>query len=338
VGGDFTEHRHPAPWRVALIADRLSDYRGGPLVLLRGNHDGQRAGVSVVDVLGEMLPRAQEGSSRFAFSRPGTAYLDRVAVCCLPYLDRAWIRATTPELAQAPDAEVYRALGEQFLTIARGLYAEALERGYGQGDTRTVLVVHQALSGGDMTDSQAAYLGDLALVVDTGALAAIGFDAVLAGHFHKHQVLRTDPLVVYAGSPHRVTFAEEHQPKGYLVVDLEPRPATFDFVETPARRFVTLAGSDLDWASDAELEAQVAGAIVRVLDVTGDPAHIRRHLEGLGAVEVGEIRVAPAEAAAPLGLGESTTPADALADYFSGDPDAPALVARGREVLAEVSA
>lgn len=330
VGGDFTEHRHPAPWRVAMIESALAMYTGRDLVLLRGNHDGARAGYSIVEVLARMAP----APNTYGFSRPGVAYLDDVAVCALPYLDRAWMRATTPELANAPDADVYRALGAQFVALAQGLYAEAAGRGYTDDPMRIVLVVHQALAGGDMTDSQAAFLGDLALVVDTGALAAIGFDAVLAGHFHKHQVLRTDPLVVYAGSPHRVTFQEEHQPKGYLVVDLASRPATFEFIETPARRFVTL-----QYGGGVPTEP-VEGAIVRLVDVPADTdtASIRRALEGLGAFEVSEVRVRPAEAATPNGLGEHTTPADALVEYFTDDPDAEALVARGRDVLVEVSA
>lgn len=53
MAGDFTEARHPAPWRVSLIAEALREYPG-PQVFVRGNHDGERNGRSIVDVLGAM--------------------------------------------------------------------------------------------------------------------------------------------------------------------------------------------------------------------------------------------------------------------------------------------
>src|SRR5690349_14483436 len=52
VGGDFTESRHPAPWRVAQIKDALLTY-GGPAVYVRGNHDGIRDGRWIGDVLAD---------------------------------------------------------------------------------------------------------------------------------------------------------------------------------------------------------------------------------------------------------------------------------------------
>jgi DNA repair exonuclease SbcCD nuclease subunit len=333
VGGDFTEQRHPAPWRVAMIADALGEFHSGGYVLVRGNHDGLRAGRSIVDVLGDMLPGAH------GFSRPGIAWVGRTAICALPYLDRHFLRSQ-PGFESLPDADVYRALGEQFLALARGLYAQAHAE---HPDLEaTVLVVHQGLAGGQMSEAQQAFLGDLALIVDTAAIEAIGFDAVLAGHFHRRQVLSEQPLVLYAGSPHRVSFQEENEVKSYVVLDLDVDGTTgktvpvWQEVETPARRFVTL-----QWNDQLAEPEDVKGAIVRVLDVppTADIADIRRRLEGLGAFEVAEVRVARAEAPTlSRSFGEATSPIDALAAYFEGDPDAAALVERGGHVLAEVAA
>jgi exonuclease SbcD len=322
VGGDFTEQRHPAPWRVAKIAEALRGF-DGPYVLVRGNHDGLRAGRSIADVLGDMLPDAH------GFSRPGIAWVGRTAVCALPYLDRHWLRAQEA-FEGATDAQVFTALGEQFLAIARGLYAQA--RVEHPDLDAAVLVVHQGLAGGQMTEQQQAFLGDLSLVVDTSALASIGFDAVLAGHFHLHQVLSADPLVLYAGSPQRVTFQEERQAKGYVVIDTEQLPA-FEFVETPARRFVTLTGNDIgDWPD-------IRDAVVRMVDVDRDvdTAVVRAELER-EAFEVAEIRQRPRElTVVEGGLSETLTPAEAVRGYFDADPDADALVERGVALLAEVA-
>lgn len=323
VAGDLTESRHPAPWRVAQIREALGAF-AGPIVYTRGNHDGIRDGRWIGDVL------ARPGLDT-SFSIPGMRLVDDVVICTIPYLDVHWLRAQ-PALEAAAVADVNAALGEAFLTIARGLYAAT-----GKAGAR-VLVCHQALAGGLMSDSQAAFLGEQGLVVDTRALAAIGFDAILAGHFHKHQVMSTDPLVAYAGAPYRTDFGEERQAKGYLVVDVERRRVAMEFVPTPARRFVTIR----DPFDEHEVAAaHLRDAIVRVVDVdpAADAAAIRRELEELGAFEVTEIRKRPvAREAAAGAIAEGLSAEQALDAWFADDDDREALTARGREVLAEAAA
>jgi exonuclease SbcD len=265
------------------------------------------------------------------FSRPGVTTILDTAIACLPYLDAHHLRAI-PEYSTLPPAEAFRILADAFLGLAGGLYiqAEALA-------PLQVLVIHQGLAGGLMSDQQHAFLGDQSLVVDTRALGAIGFDAVLAGHFHRHQVISTDPLVAYAGSPYRTDFGEEHQAKGYLIVDVDGAGAELAFIETPARRFVTLR----DIGPDSEVaESDVEGAVVRVLDLQAEvePGDVRAMLERLGAFEVQEIRrrvAVPSGVAG--GLSEGLAPTEALDEFFADDPDREALVERGREVLAAVS-
>jgi DNA repair protein SbcD/Mre11 len=336
VAGDLTEGRHPAPWRVAMIREALEEFEvgadtGREVFLLRGNHDGMRGGRWIGDV---MAP-GEFGWN--AYAKPDVAIVGDTAIALLPFLDRHNIRAVEG-FETLPDADIAAALGEAYLTIARGLYVQTQEQiGIAGHAKSSVLVVHQALAGGLMSDTQAAFLGDQGLVVDTRALGAIGFDAILAGHFHKHQVLSTDPLIAYAGSPYRTDFGEEHQAKGYLVVDVEPGRASFEFVETPARRFVTLTGADIE-ADVAEDQVEDAVVRVRDLDPSIDVAHVKSMLENLGAFEVQEIR--PRRVDAPEvagGMAEGLTAEQALDAYFADDPDADALVERGRGILAEVA-
>jgi len=325
VAGDLTEARHPAPWRVAQIQGALAAF-GGPVKLLRGNHDGERAGRSIVDVLTAGVP-GWDG-----FTKPGITVVDDTAIAMLPYLDSHRLRAIAG-YEDVPPAEAFRVLADAFLDIARGLYVQAQALAPLQ-----VLVVHQGLSGGNMSDTQRAFLGDQSLVVDTRALAAIGFDAVLAGHFHLHQVLSTDPLVAYAGSPYRTDFGEENQSKGYLVVDVDGAIASMAFIETPARRFVTIDASDRGNLED--LDDVVRDAVVRVinLDADADVAGVRAYLEACNAFDVQEIRRRPVARPADVGgLSEGLTPHEALTEYFADEDDAEALVERGRGILAEVA-
>ncbi len=65
---------------------------------------------------------------------------------------------------------------------------------------------------------------------------------VALGHIHKYQVLSNNPLVVYAGSPHRIDFGEEKEDKGVCLVTIpESGKTTFEFIKTNARKFLTIS-------------------------------------------------------------------------------------------------
>ncbi len=67
---------------------------------------------------------------------------------------------------------------------------------------------------------------------------------VALGHIHKHQVLSKpsdSPLVVYAGSPHRIDFGEEKEDKGVCLVTIDAKnKASFEFIKTDCRDFLTI--------------------------------------------------------------------------------------------------
>jgi DNA repair protein SbcD/Mre11 len=324
IAGDYTEKRSPSPPRVARIREALLE--GPRQIHVRGNHDLERSGRSIVDLLGQT--RGWEG-----FTTPGISLVGGVAVCAIPFLGPSYLRAQ-PSFEAASPADVYRALGEAYLTIARGLFAQATEA----GAEAAILVGHQQLAGGRMNDSQAAFLGDMDLVVDSRALASIGYAAVIFGHVHRAQTVVDDPAcpVLFAGSTHRVDFAEELEDKSFLFVDVEEGRVTINPHPIPARRFVTLAGADIEAGVDA---GQVEDAVVRVrdLDPMWDVAALRRELEAAGAFEVQSIAVRRVDApAATGGMAEGLTAPEALSQYFDGDPDAEVLVERGRGILAEV--
>lgn len=347
VAGDFTERRHPAPWLVSQIRDALEIVpTPGLRYYLRGNHDGEIAGGSIVTIL-------DDGLTTFGLARPEVLPVagdpTDAVLAFIPFLDRHWLR-TQPGFETVPDAEIYQVLGEQFLTIARGLYAQAKAEAE-WSNAGVVLVCHQTLAGAEMSDTQRAFLGDLALVVDARALQAIGFEAVVAGHLHRHQVVLGDRIapvgsqlsyvgpVLYTGSIERVDFGEEHETKGFVVADVGPGTFDWHFVEAPARRFVTVGTSTGEVIQDALLPALVEGAIVRVLDVPADAdvVAIRKAILEAGAFEVMEIRRRPL--AGPEGVGgmaEDLTAEQALDEYFVDEPDREQLVERGREILAHV--
>jgi exonuclease SbcD len=109
-----------------------------------------------------------------------------------------------------------------------------------------VLCVHQAVEGATVGPGDYVFRDHK----DTVRASDIptGLAAVLAGHIHRHQVLRRDlsgtPLpapVLYPGSIERTSFAEKNERKGYLILDLETEGArrgrlyNWDFHELPTR-------------------------------------------------------------------------------------------------------
>ena len=73
------------------------------------------------------------------------------------------------------------------------------------------------------------------------------FDYIALGHIHKHQVLNTNPPVVYPGSLERLDFSEEKDDKGFYLVEIDPsketgrRLVSFDFYQVVGRRFLTIS-------------------------------------------------------------------------------------------------
>jgi exonuclease SbcD len=325
VAGDYVESKtNPRSGRVTRIAQSL--YAGPDRQIhLPGNHDIADAGLSIVE---DLATRAPGWTGHTA---PGFELVGDLGVCVIPHLSPAWWR-TQPGKEALPDAEAYRELREHYLTIARGLFVKA-ERA---GAKASILVGHQQLSGGQMTERQQVFLGDLDIIVDAGALAAIGFAAVTFGHVHRAQTVLDNPdcPVVFAGSIERVDFAEQDERKSFMVVDVEDGRATIERIPTPARHMVTVRGDG------SFNEAAVEDAVVRGVDLDPDvdEAELRRALYAAGALEVMGIRRRPAEAvAAAGGLSETLTREQLLELYFEGDPDRDALVARGRRILEAVS-
>jgi exonuclease SbcD len=334
VAGDYTESKTPvrAP-RVVKIAAALA---AGPArqIHVRGNHDGEWQGESIVTDLART-------PGWTGYAQPGFENVGDVAVCVIPFLDRPWLR-TQPGFEMVPEADVFHALAERYLAIARGLYAQAMS----VGAKAAILVGHQQLRGAQMTDKQHALLGDVDLLIDARALSAIGYSAVVLGHVHRAQTVVDDPAcpVLYAGAVERVDFNEEQEEKSFVLLDVEPgRTVSIERIPTPARRYVTIDAAA--WPENPEHGGPDAGilrdAVVRVVNVPreDDVRQVQRTLENEGAWAVTEIRRAPVEAEAPAGgMDESLSAEEALETYFADDADREALIELGREILAGATA
>lgn len=104
-----------------------------------------------------------------------------------------------------------------------------------------LLCLHQAVEGARVGPSDFMFRPGPDVIA--GAELPEGFDAVLVGHIHRHQVLTRDlrgcPLpapVLFCGSTERTSFAEQAETKGTLRILAGPaRPLRWRFEALPTR-------------------------------------------------------------------------------------------------------
>jgi exonuclease SbcD len=109
-----------------------------------------------------------------------------------------------------------------------------------------ILVGHVTVNGATVGSERSMMMGN-DHILNVSSLQFPAIDYVALGHIHKHQIVRQGPpMVVYAGSLERVDFSEEHDEKGFCVIELDPnqtsgaRVTKFEFITVKARRFLTI--------------------------------------------------------------------------------------------------
>lgn len=105
-----------------------------------------------------------------------------------------------------------------------------------------ILTAHASISSAKVGNENRGILAGNELTLLPSVLQRREFDYVAMGHIHKFQDLSqgTYPHLVYSGSIDRVDFGEEKEDKGFCLVHLTRGATTYEFVKTPARRFITI--------------------------------------------------------------------------------------------------
>lgn len=263
--GDAYKTRDPNPTYQREFNTRiLKMARAGiPVVLIVGNHD---------------LPPAEGRASTldvFTTFNAENVYVGRtidtlriqtrggpVQVVTLPWVQRSRYLARDAVRGKSVK-EVDEALAETVLDLLKG------EREGLSPDEPAILAAHASIQGASFGSERNIMLGQ-DLILPMGDIADPAFDYVALGHIHKHQVLRENPPVVYAGSMERVDFGEEKDEKGFIVAEVKKGRARFQFHPVAARRMVTVRvkpkGDDpTGEVLKAIARAQPQDAIVRVI-------------------------------------------------------------------------
>jgi exonuclease SbcD len=299
IAGDVYKSRTPNPTHQREFAKRIQRIRraGLPVVILTGNHDisptaGRAHSIEIFETLTvEGVTIADRARLHLIETRAGVLQL-----IALPWVTRHAL-LTREELRLASFLEVEAMLLQRVDNFLQKT-AEQLDP-----SLPAVLAAHGTIDGATVGVERQIMLGR-DLLLPRGMVAQPGIDYVAMGHIHKHQVLGEHPPIVYPGSIERIDFGEEHEDKGFVLVELEKGNTRWRFHKLAARPFVTIA---VDVRNSPEPQARVAlaiekrelqGAVVRVkVEALGEQAallrtdEIRRQIEEAGAFDVAGIAI-----------------------------------------------
>ncbi|MHB8840824.1 MAG: metallophosphoesterase family protein [Candidatus Aquicultor sp.] len=248
--GDAFRNQKPNPTlqrEFARVVRRLTK-EGIKVVLLVGNHDlpnldKQAHSLAVYDALeidGVHVARSPELFTLETKQGPAQ-------IATLPHFSRSRLVASLKD----QDLE-YK---DKTLTELNDLMTRTIESFVedlaAQVDTTipAVLTAHLSISNAKVGNEERSILAGNEITLLSSVLQRPEFDYVALGHIHKFQDVSQGayPHLVYSGSIDRVDFGEEKEDKGFCLIDLVRGATTYEFVKTPARRFVTL---DIECESD----------------------------------------------------------------------------------------
>ncbi len=297
IAGDIYKNRTPNPTHQREFARRIRRVvqAGIPVFMLTGNHDvpmasGRAHSVEIFDALEiENITIASRLKAHTIETTNGP-----VQIVAIPWLNRQAL-LTKEDLQGLPMS----AIDMEMLARVEAWLDKTLANL--DPTVPTVLTFHGTLAGASYGSERAVMLGH-DLVMPRSIVARPGIDYIALGHIHKHQSVGDAPAAVYPGSIERIDFGEEHEQKGFVIVDLQKDATTWRFLPVAARRFVTVE-VDVRQATDpverimrAIEKRPLADAVVRVLvQCTAaqrpliQDRQIREVVEGAGAFWVAAV-------------------------------------------------
>jgi len=267
--GDAYKTREPTPTQQRIFISSMKKFidHGVPLLLLAGNHDlpsapGKAHTLEVMGIFGnDRLLIADSPKVHRVNTKSG-----QIQIASLPFLTKSALLSKDKYKDALPE-EVNRQIEEVYERLIAKL-KEDLEP-----DLSSVLVAHLSVAGASLGWERNIILGSDP-VVGLSTIADPAFDYVALGHVHRFQDLNPGghPHVVYPGSLERVDFGECDDKKGFCIVEVERGRSTYTFVETPARRFLSIRVNADSQDPTKEIvkainrrEREIDGAVVKVV-------------------------------------------------------------------------
>ncbi len=219
----------PTPTEVGLVKDALRPAIDADIAIVAvlGNHDAAKAsnewhamdllaglhGLTIIDkpCRLDVWRTGCDDKLRICPGGDGPAPDVELQLSCLPYPNPQLLLRDEDVRSLSPGDRnlLTRRL---MMDCARGLAADRRE-----GVPR-LLLVHAAFDTAEAGASNSLAMLSAEWTLNVHEVAALGFDAVCAGHYHRRQVLSEEPWIGYCGSPEATSFSEETDgDKGYYL-------------------------------------------------------------------------------------------------------------------------
>lgn len=232
--GDAFKNPRPTPTMQREFAERiktLAEYM--PVLLLVGNHDAPKSihRANSLDIFSALdVENVIVGSSpggEIIQTQGGEVYL---AWMPFPFRERLMSKQEYREASIGEIDEIFK-IKVQTMLADMGNRAQ-------EHDMPRILAGHFGVVGADPGISTAHFMHDV--LVNASFLADGGWDYVALGHYHGFQQLHDSPPVIYSGSPERISFNEQEDPKGFILADVSKGSAITEFKQLASREFVTI--------------------------------------------------------------------------------------------------
>jgi len=265
--GDAYRTPDPTPTQQKLFAEALAPIAraGIPIAMIVGNHDhpvsfGKASSVDIFPFLQGDVHVYRKPSFDTIQTKSGP-----IQLISLPWPIRSVILSRDEYRRQSPP-EIRQLIEDRYADFVR-TRVDKLDP-----SVPAVVAAHIAVHNAELSGSERASLLAHEPRLTVAQLApGPGVDYVAMGHIHRFQDLNADahargdgPPVVYSSSIERISFKEHDAPKGFVLVDIEESPAgrttTYEFVHTPARRFVPI---EVDARGEDEPTATIVAAIAK---------------------------------------------------------------------------
>ncbi len=236
--GDAYKSRDPSQTQQREFASRIKKLSsaGIEVFLLVGNHD-LHYGVNRANTM-EIFPTLKVPNIHIGENVGITNIKSKngpLQILSVPWPNKT--KLLTKEITKNLTVEEIRVEIEKTLIKLINHFSEKLNP-----NIPSILSGHFTLAGATNGSEQTMMLGKDHVLPISG-LNLSKFNYVALGHIHKHQILNTEPLVVYSGSLQKVDFGEEKDAKGFCVFEVSDSKSgveNFQFIKTKCREFITI--------------------------------------------------------------------------------------------------
>lgn len=335
IAGDIFHRENPHPTEEIEFARRvvnLVEKSRTKVVMVLGNHDYPSAGGKASAV--EIFPALDiEGVT--IVRKPGLHILDtengQVQIACLPWAGRSGL-VSKDEYKSLSTQEIQIEIEKRLIAIIRDLSSKV------DNSNPAIFLGHLSVRNAKLSGTERDTITISDPIVPVSELNNGAFNYVALGHIHRFQNLNKDdfPPIVYSGSIERIDFTEEKEKKGFVIGEIveseEGWKCEYEFIETPARKFLTIEidGSDLE--SDLNLEKRfkkedIADAVVRVRFKVLNPGEkidekrIKSLFESAQTLKIEKIFEKPEKIMRHPGLSKTMGLMEALDKYIETKPE-----------------